>query len=88
MAEIQAGYQVLPKLCKALGLEGRSVRRIILDVAIGGVPTLYVEGYVEKTHADELMQVLPDLGLDVSNAADVSTQAGFKVAIRAGGVLP
>lgn len=50
---LKPGREVLIALAKALGLEGRRVRRIVLDVSVDNVPKLTVEKFVGETVTSE-----------------------------------
>ena len=79
MAAVTEGYEILHKIADALGLEGQPIRRIIIDCSIDDALRVHVEKFADKGEADALVEALKGATAEVSNAADVRTQAGFTI---------
>lgn len=45
MATIKTGHATLHKLAQALGLDGRYVRRLVVDVAVDSVVKVYIQAF-------------------------------------------
>jgi hypothetical protein len=52
------GYQVLHRIADALGLEGRAVRRLIIDIDIDQPVRVLLEEFTDKADADRLVSEL------------------------------
>lgn len=82
MAKIEAGYNVLLRVCDALGLNKRRVRRIVLDVAVDDVAKLYIEELPDTDACSSVAKVLantPAADVEVTSVTSNGCEEGIVV---------
>jgi hypothetical protein len=57
MTSLQLGQDSLIKLCELLGLEEMPVKRIILDINVEGLVTVYTEQYIHEKSFGEILDI-------------------------------
>lgn len=63
MAVFRSGYEFGAELQRALGLVGRSIRRIVIDVEVRSAVLVYVEEFFDGKYQVELFDVLEGAAL-------------------------
>ena len=70
---IVSGIYLLPELVKALGLEGRPIQKVVIEVDFEGVPRVYIRELVEKKYAVKLLGVVEKMvGTDIKVSDDAT----------------
>ncbi len=58
MSELIAGYKLGAELCKVLGLDPKTTRRVVIVADVEDVARVYVEQYVDKVIVNGVLTTL------------------------------
>ena len=77
MASYERGINFLHAVAKALGLASQPIQKIVLEIPIDGVPTIYVKGLLYRERGNALLDTFRQVrvkDVSVQDDGDVSAE--------------